>query len=282
MKKLFFISLLFTLSFAGTCSLFAQTITWYQPDFPPYVILDDPDKRHGIDNNIVQTVVDRLPKYEHVYEVANYRRILENISSGRNGIITPLFKIPAREKYVHYTKKPSYLVYSNGFLYSSSIGDKFAAFTLEDGSIDLDALCSSGRMKIGINAGRSYYGVIDEIIGKFGDKCFVSRSAIDHLGMFKMVLSNRVDAAIGFPVEVKFAGMEGMLKYLPVARMGVLTPVYFGAPKNAFGIEIVNKLNNILDEQGTADQFSEYYKYWLDDELKVSYEELRQKYKTVE
>ncbi|MFT5699008.1 MAG: hypothetical protein ACI8ZB_001864 [Desulforhopalus sp.] len=278
MKKWIFIFFIIEIVFVGAAPLFAESITWYQPDFPPYVILDGSDKKHGIDNNIVQTVVDRLPEYEHVYEVANYRRILRNLSSGRNGIITPLFKIPAREKYVHYTKKPSYLVYSNGFLYPDGEKDKFAAFILKDGSIDLDALCVSGQVKIGINAGRSYYGIIDEIIGKYGDECFVARSAIDHLGMFKMVQANRVDAAIGFPVEVKYAGMQGMLEYLSVSQMDVLTAVYFGAAKNTFGREIVDRLNAILDERAITDQFSQYYMYWLDDALKADYEKVSREY----
>lgn len=278
--RLLFVSIVITvmLLFAAM-PLLAETITWYQPDFPPYVILNGPYKKFGIDNRIVQFVVDRLPEYKHSFEVANYKRILDNLKKGEPGIVTPLFRTPEREEFVHYTNVSSYLVFPNGFIYRKSDRQKYIPFILEDGTLDLAALCRSGQFCIGINSGRSYYGILDDIITKYRKKnVFFVRSAIDHIGAFKMVANKRVDAALGFPVEIKFYGFDRDLGFLHVSKMNSFTPVFFGAPKNTFGVELVEMLNRILDEKKIRDQFAQYYMYWLDEEMKSDYEQLRQNY----
>lgn len=259
--------------------LLAETITWYQPDFPPYVILNGPYKEFGIDNRIVKFVVDRLPEYKHSFEVANYMRILDNLKKGEPGIVTPLFRTPEREKFVHYTNVSSYLVFPNGFIYRKSDYQKYIPFILEDGTLDIEALCRSGQFRIGINSGRSYHGILDDIITKYRKKgVFFVRSAIDHLGAFKMVANKRVDAAFGFPVEIKYYRFDNALGFLHVSKMNSFTPVFFGAPKNTFGAELVDMLNFILDDKKIRDQFAQYYMYWLDDEMKPDYEKFRQIY----
>ena len=259
--------------------LLAETITWYQPDFPPYVILNGLEKKFGIDNRIVRFMVDRLPEYSHSAEVANYKRILSNLKKGESGVITPLFRTPEREDFVLYTNISSYLVLPNGFIYRKADHPKFIPFILDDGTIDLDALCRSGQFCIGINSGRSYHGILDDIIKKYRKKkVFFVRSAVDHLGVFKMVANQRVDAALGFPVEIKYFGYDKDLAFLHVSQMNPYTPVFFGAPRNTFGVNLIKALNRILDDKKNRDQFAHYYMYWLDEDMKAEYEQLRLDY----
>ena len=65
-----------------------KTITWYQPDFPPYVILDPAESHLGIDNQIVRFMIDHLPDYEHRYTKATYSRIMEQMRMHQRSLST--------------------------------------------------------------------------------------------------------------------------------------------------------------------------------------------------
>jgi uncharacterized protein (TIGR02285 family) len=279
MRKYFFIFFTIAASIHTASPLFAANITWYQPDFPPYVILSGPDKELGIDDQIVHLMINSLPEYTHVFQKANYTRILESLKHGEPGIVTPLFKTKAREKYIHYSKVPSYLVLPNGFIYHKDSEAKYAPFILEDGTLDLQALCKSGKVKIGTNSGRSYFGIIDRTIEKFkGKDVFFNRSGIEHSGLIKMVANKRLDAAFGFPVEIKYLGFNDNLSFLPVSKMVTFIPVYFGASKNKFGIDLIERLDCLMNDKKVIDKFAQYYMAWLDKELIDNYKHLKQDY----
>jgi uncharacterized protein (TIGR02285 family) len=258
----------------------SQSITWYQPNFPPYVIIEETKENRGIDNRIVESVIPELTEYEHYYEVANYTRILENLLKGECGIITPLFKTPQREKFVLYSARPSYFVLPNGFIYRKEDRNKYVPFLKEDGSLDLEALCRSGEFGIGINTGRSYSGILDRAINEYGGKKpFNTRSAMDQLGILNMVVQKRIDGAFGFPVEIKYIGLEEELGFFPVSQMVDLIPVYFGAPMTPEGAQIIETLNRILDDEKWRERFTDYYIYWLNEEWIPEYKQLIKQFK---
>ncbi len=93
-----------------------KKIIWYQSDFPPYVILKGQAREKGIQNQINEYLIKRLPEYEHTYDVANYSRILENLKNERHGVAGPVFKTPEREKYLFYSEIASFLALPNGFI----------------------------------------------------------------------------------------------------------------------------------------------------------------------
>ncbi|MDC7223692.1 MAG: transporter substrate-binding domain-containing protein [Spirochaetales bacterium] len=259
--------------------LTSQDIVWYQPDFPPYVIIEGENKDRGIDNQIVASVIPQLLQFEHSYEIANYTRILDNLLLGYTGVITPLFKTPERERFVLYTDRPNYLVLPNGYIYRRSEREKYEKFLTEEGRLDLEALCRNGEFTIGINSGRSYYGILDRTIEKYNRQTpFYNRSAPDQKGILHMVEERRIDGALGFPVEIKYVGLEEELGFFPVSGMVNLIPIYFGAPRTPEGREIIALLNQITEEDQWAEQFTEYYTYWLEEELIPEYDKLRKQF----
>ena len=227
----------------------------------------------------METVIARLPGYDHQFRVASYSRILKEFKNQKPAITTPLFRTPEREEYVHYSAISSYLVLPNGLIYHKDDRERFSPFILSDGSLDLEALCRSGRIKIGISAGRSYYGIIDEMIRQNRKEgLFTERTSSDQLGLLKMVRAKRFDAAFGCRVVIKYGGFDTELLFFRVAKMVDYIPVFFGVPKNDWGVALIDKLNPILREEGTLERFAGFYRYWLDDELKPYYDALRKFY----
>ncbi|WP_421899129.1 transporter substrate-binding domain-containing protein [Maridesulfovibrio sp.] len=275
-QNLIILVLLITIGPAATS---AEEITWFQPNFPPYAIIKGPYKQYGIDNRIIKYVTIHLNLTNSTFKTANYQRILEELRKGSHGIITPLFKTQEREQFVCYTSRPSYFVFSNGIIFNRKDYRKYAPFLLKDGTIDLTTLCKSKDFRIGINLGRSYYGAIDQTIQTYKQQqIFNIRTSADHTGTLTMLKRRRVDATFGFPVEIKYAGLNKDLIFYRVSGMPPLSPVYFGAPQNKFGYSMVRRLNRMLKETNATNIFATYYTYWLDEELIDDYYKLCREY----
>ena len=257
-----------------------QTITWYQPDFPPYVITKGENVADGIDNRTVQYLIDRLPEYQHRFQVGSYKRILTYLRRGREGVVTPLFITPERQQYLVYSDTASYLPLSNGLVVNREDLQRFEPYIQKKGTVDIDRLMQSGEYIIGITSGRSYSGIIDKMIRQYKDNGILyERTGPDHLGILKMLRSRRINAAFGFPVEVKYLskrlGLANNLIVLPVSNMVPYTPVYFAASKNKWGEAVITKINRILHQPGTIAKFNLYYESWLDEEYLPYYRKIK-------
>ena len=262
-----------------------NSLIWFQPDFPPYVIIDNQNLAKGIDNRIAEYMITRLPEYNHAFQTATYKRLLAEIKRGQHGIITPLFRTREREKYTLYTKTASYLVLPNNLIISKTKRDEVTVFLTTQGEVDLEGLVRSDTMKIGISAGRSYSGIIDETINSYKRaSSFLVRSGLDiSTGLLKMLDIGRIDAWIAFPVELSYSARrigidEKRFSAITVADMEPFTPVFFGAPKNAWGARLIASLNRILAEPGTVETFLGYYATWLSEDKRKRYWKLAKSY----
>ncbi|GBC61891.1 hypothetical protein DENIS_2853 [Desulfonema ishimotonii] len=285
MKKSEFLFAVICFCFLYTEAAAKDAVLWYLPNFPPYVIVQGQDKDLGIDNQIIQELRQKLPEYEHQLLTVNYKRALRNLKQPVPAAITPLFKTPDREKYILYSGIPSYLVLPNGVVIAKSVRKKFTPFLQNDGKLDIEALIRSKTVKIGIDAGRSYSGIIDEMIRKYRNSgVFIEVSGEDmFLNLIRLMLRGRIDAAFGFPVEARYlAKLNGidknLLEALPVSGMEPFTPVYVGASKTRVGEKMIARINDILREAGTIERFTGFYEYWLDDTSKDHYRKLVKEY----
>ncbi len=130
MKTLFVVISTIIVSLVGCLEVYAQdTILWYQPDFPPYIIHKESAKEHGIQNRVNEYLISRLPGYKHTSKKdANYARILVNLKKQRQGVIGPIFKTPERKKFLLYSKIPCFLVLPNGLVINRSNKGKFKPY----------------------------------------------------------------------------------------------------------------------------------------------------------
>lgn len=265
--------------FTVPCALAKDTITWLQPDFPPYVIVSGNDKAKGIDNRIVQYVIDHLPDYNHSFKVAGYKRILANLKKEKKAVVAPLFITPERQKYLVYSNVANYLPLPNGLVINKDDLARFEPYMSPRRTIDIEAVILSEQFIIGIASGRSYSGIIDDMIRKYKpSRAFYERHGPDHIGLLVMLDSKRIHAAFGFPVEVQYLskkiGLKNNLIVLQVEKMEPYAPVYFAAPKNQWGQALMTKINKIINQKGVVDRFNEYYEYWLDDDIRKYYRKI--------
>jgi uncharacterized protein (TIGR02285 family) len=263
----------------------SEGITWYQPDFPPYVIHTPAERHLGIDNQIVAFMIRHLPEFDHHYRKATYRRIMDQLKTGTNGLITPLFITEERRQFIHYSRTASYLVLPNAVIVKRTALPRFEAFIGADHRLDLEAAVRSDSGVFGISSGRSYSGIIDRVIRKYRhSESLLIRSGSDlSAGLLKMLAMDRIDAWIAFPVELRFTARhngldESQFAVLPVAGMEPFTPVFFGAPKTPWGRDMIRRLDAVVTRPRTIARFLDHYIYWLDEASRPAYRQMARAY----
>jgi uncharacterized protein (TIGR02285 family) len=264
---------------------FADEVTWPEPDFPPFVFFDDVEgmQDKGIDQLSIHYLVQRMPKnWNHIFEKANYKRIVKDIVNKRRKIIAGLFKNQSRiDEGVAYSQVPMHLVLPNHVVILEANKDKFLEFMVL-GKIDLEKLIISTKYTVGVSHGRSYSGFIDTVLNRHREK-IMTRSASDEIGLFKMLKQHKVDAIFEFPISAEYIARKLNIKneilLVPVLGMEEFTEAFIAAPSNDWGKAKLKVIDQIMSEPETIKNFTLFYSNWLPNTIsKSDYHEVVKKY----
>ena len=239
-------------------------IIWLKSNYPPYYILNGKNAGRGIADRIERLLQNELTQYEHDSVVANWRRILQEMKSGKNVVCLTLLKTPERQAYIEYsiltTVKPT-----NGICVRSD-DPMFKDLQL----ISLQKLIKTKNLRIGIMHGRSYGKEIDRILEKDVSRqsVFLSTSSDGVEGLIQLLVRKRIDAIICYPHEshasAQQLGLQDKIKQLRVIEQEPLNLSYSGAPKTAWGKKIINEINKIYQDKQILWQTSLELEPYLD------------------
>ena len=266
MKHLF--SLIIYLSLVIPAPVQAENvINWYHADFPPSSIMCGEMKGKGHENYLEDKLQNALPEYKHFEHIANYGRILKQLSEN-NGCCVTMLKTAEREKFIEFSN-PIMPYISNGIITLKSKLDDFKPFIDEKGYISIKDLFNSSSMRMGISMGRRYGGMVDYIV----DNNKNSKKIIVHYKMdlletlAKNIQAKRtIDYAIGFPHELQWLISQKLIEddfiFIPISEMPEYVLSYVGCTKNKWGKRIINKVNEIIDGQ-YEEQYKKKYQQYL-------------------
>lgn len=257
-------------------------ITWYYANFPPVTIPDGPLAGTGFYDRITQFVIQRLDGYEHESQVANFKRIINQIRLQEPVCCATLYKTPEREEYVTFSI-PVVVVLPSGVVARKADREKLNAYISEDQTIFLERVLQDGNFRVGVAKGRVYTGEIDDILDRYRPSFLVEERAGKDVfqGLFTMLLAGRVDLIIGYPTEAQFVGRtlekEDQVIFFPVAEMSqTYTLGHVGCPKNEWGRKIIDQVNLILEAHRATPEFTGYYEQWLDSDTIPAYRRITQ------
>jgi len=273
-------SLLFT-----TNMVFAEEITWPKPDFPPFAFLLDETgmKDKGIDQLSIHYLIKKLPsEWNHYFEQANYKRIVNDIVDKQPKIIAGLFKNQKRiDRGVLYSKIPMHLALPNQLVILKTNYHHFLEF-IEFDKIDFEKLVLSKKQVVGVSHGRAYSGIIDIILDRHRDKIY-TRSTSDENGLLQMLEKERIDATLEFPISAGYSAhklnMKDKILLIPILGMEEYTEAYVAGPSNTWGKYKLKAIDRIMQKPETIKQFALFYSNWLPNAVSKSYyHELLKKY----
>lgn len=288
-----FILLLFTIilsafttpasTIAGAEQQNQEIINWYRADFPPVSIPRGNHANEGFFDKTMSFLIERLPEYEHHFQIANFKRIMFQLEKNRNVCCPSLYKTKDRERFVTFST-PAMVVLPNGIITSKINRSKFAPHLDADGKISLNSLLQDNNVTLGISSGRLYSGGIDQILKQFiGNKNLLVRSGDDVFrGLMNMMRMGRIDCLLGYPVEAGYFVRESNkvydFIYYPIKESSVpFTVGHIGCPNNEWGRTIISRIDEIVKKHRDK-EFINFYGEWLDSATREVHQKMAQDY----
>jgi uncharacterized protein (TIGR02285 family) len=255
-----------TLLFAG------ESITWVKADFPPIWIMDGSDKGNGILDGLISTYETNLPEYEHHHINANITRILSMMRDGQEVCHAGILKSSGREEFIKFS-------IPNGITTSHKIAVKKGRTNSLFGnnkSVSLVDLLKNRSLKLGVSTSNSYGAIIDNILETYKDKnTILFRIGQDnHLGLLRMLKTERIDYIIGYPWEITYlANQIDMRDEIEVVDINELKgqkwiETYVGCTKNEWGLQVIEKIDAILLNVRASEEYTFHILKWLPENIK--------------
>ena len=262
----------------------ANNIVWYRANFPPVTIPSGPEAGLGFFDKATEIIVENLPEYAHSFGVANFKRIIVDIKRKRNVCCPSLYKTKEREAFISFSI-PAFVVLPNVIITKKEHFKKIEAYVDQNNRLNLFELLEKSDLTLGISNGRRFSGGIDEVLEKFKDsaKIYV-RSGEDVLkGLLEMLLLDRVDYIIGYPIEAKYflktkSDFDSLEIHFIAENKIAYTLGYVGCPKNEWGEKIIHSVNQVLKEYRQTPEYLNFYEYWLDDQTIPFYKKIVNQY----
>jgi len=270
-------------SFANANKQDQDIINWYRADFPPVSIPRGSHANEGFFDKTMSFLIERLPEYEHQFQIANFKRIMLELENNNNVCCPSLYKTKDRERFVTFST-PAMIVLPNGIITSKKNSSKFAPHLDANGSISLNSLLRDTKITLGISTGRAYSGGIDQILKQFdGKKNLLVRSGDDVFhGLMNMMYMGRIDCLLGYPVEAGYFVRENNrvndFIYYPIKESSVTYTVgHIGCPNNEWGRSVINRIDKIV-KQHRNKEFINFYGEWLNSATKEIHQNMAQEY----
>ncbi|MCE1225367.1 MAG: TIGR02285 family protein [Geobacteraceae bacterium] len=242
-----------------------ETLVWSVIDFPPFQILDGTYAASGSFDGELQTLMDKLPEFEHTIVRMSFARRKQEFLNGSH-ICTPgIFFAPAKELHLAVSK-PALTHLDNRVIFLKS---KAALFG-RGNPVDLEALFKRKNLIGGIVAGRSYAPNIDATIRRYKDSPNLVIRALSGDQLFQMLLNGDLDYLIMFSHEAAFQNIRMGLNDTVLNRSIAGTPpylyTYVACTGDDWGHAVINKVNAVLSRERGKDFYKQFSERWYPEE----------------
>lgn len=241
------------LAFGITGATLAQdkpVMTWTILDLPPGMTLVDEKPVDGISAIRLKMIMANMPEYRHEFQVMTAARIVNTLSQpDAKGCLNNALMTPEREKKFYMSSTGVSLPHS--VVAKPETLKKLAKNAA--GEVLPVALFERTDLVGVVNPGRSYSALFDTLIqhNSSRSKIMMVPPTRGGANVMQMVASAHADYTIDYEATLAHlmstdaALKDAPLQALPLAG-GVLTPTGFMCPRNAWGYEMIKKIDAIL------------------------------------
>ena len=264
----------------------AKTTTyWSDSDWPPWYIKEGANKGKGISDLTIRYFQDRLKDYDHRLQMQSIPRMEQEMVKGQNLICAAdLLKTERRKKFAYFSDLPSMFTHPYTVLIKK---DSWKKFSKKNESLSdfinrnhsLVDLLKNNKIILGINRGHQYLDNQDKIFKPYLDKKSPNiyvRTGEDVLsGLFSMLMKNRIDYMLGYPLDAEFELQKLNIReeYLALRIEEALNYdlSYIACTRSKEGKVIIDKINKILEDDRSKPAYREIYERWIGKDILNSY-----------
>lgn len=214
-------------------------ITWGKHHVPPYMIQEGPRAHQGIFDLILDVLKARLPQYQHVELNAAFPRIINEIRNGNHWCFVGALKTPEREQYAYFSLPISIFLPLQVIVRKNDVGRFNHVESVQD-------LLRNRRLVTSVMRGRSYGPQLDPLL--------MANPPQENYSELKeaigMLLAGHLDYLVESPLVAfdvaSHMGHDGALTKIRTAEQGAITYDRILCPKNAWGQQTIERINEIL------------------------------------
>lgn len=241
-------------------------IVWGVMEFPPFQVLSGDQRGSGSFDGLLQLLVRQMPEFRHEIVNMTFARREEEMRAGQPLCTPGIFRTPAREKYLVFSK-PALIHLDNRVVALASKADSLGP---ADQPIDLAALLKRADLVAGIISERSFAPNIDLLLGRYGKSRNVVMRPMKASRMFEMLLNGEIDYTILFPHEATYlAGQLGTDAPLAIRAIAGTPPyivTHVACTRGAWGEAVIRRIDGVLAGQRTTPEYRAYSERWYGEE----------------
>ena len=262
-------------AFSG--SAHAQTeVSWYIPELPPQHMTSGPRAGMGYnDLALTRELIPRLPAFAHKVVTTTLARRNAMVSAGPTACGISLLKNKEREQTMLFSAAHRGTL-SPGVLIAKSAAERVAPYVDSAGKLMLARILADGRLKVGMETGRSYGGELDEMLAPYLQKGNVHGVTFQQgtSGLLRMAVNRRVDLVLAYPYEPEYMSSENgddfsSLSFRLVSGVPEYLLTYLACSKTDTGAAVIAALDLVLVQPGVREAMRDHYEAWLEPEAKL-------------
>jgi uncharacterized protein (TIGR02285 family) len=278
------------LALAAACA-WAQPSTpvhWLVVDFPPYEIHSGPDNGSGLMDHYLQSLIQRLPQFQHNVDVVGFQRRDALMKTTLPSCTVSRFSTPERALYAVFAQRPFLFLLPPRLVTTKKLAEPLSSM-LDHDAAPLTRLLTNGQYVLGIYPARHFGDAIDHQIEEIradypmairdyretGSTSIVDLLNIMAHGGFDMTLAYTVEGEYLRRANPTLPGLE----YFPIAGATSLLPLSISCNKTPLGLNVVKAVEQLGAHDPAAAQAQRELEALLPPEEKRRYEALLPKAK---
>lgn len=238
-----------------------EKITWPYLCYYPLYICENKRVVAGAGWDILNLMWQNMPEYEHEAVLRPVKRILKDMKDGKHYLFYGLYKTPEREKYVYFSL-PCRISTPTMVVTRKEDFKKFGTGT----SVSLKSLLEDKHLRFLMFSDISFGGGTDELLKTHGKAENVyTEYRTDKMNQYalELLLKKRIDYFLALNGTRHRAGELGMsdeIVFIPIQEQEDYKVGYITAPKNAWGKQMIQKVNQVLKKQVSTEYFFNLFK----------------------
>ncbi len=235
-------------------------IVWPYVCFKPVYICEDNQLARGSGFHILNLLWQKMPEYEHELLKMPIKRIIESTKQGEHQLFYGMYKTPAREKSFHFSmpcriSTPTFLVVRKADLSKFGNGKQ----------VSLHHFLANDKLTFLYLQSVSFGKGIDELLERYKNEpnVLTEHDTTNMIGKsLKLLLNSRIDYMLsmdGTRYDASKLGIADKIAFIPLVEQNRYDVGYIIAPKNEWGLAMIDRVNATLKKVIPTEAFFQYF-----------------------
>jgi uncharacterized protein (TIGR02285 family) len=256
-----------------------EKIIWPYMCYYPIYICDNDKLVGGAGLKIYHLMWENMPEYQHEAVLLPIKRFLKAMKEGKHYLFWGLYKTPEREKYLYFSlpcriSPPTMVVIRKSDLKRFGGGE----------TVSLKALLDDKALRFLTFSSFSFGSGVDELLKEYENAENVHteyRTDKTNQHALDLLIKKRIDYFLKLNGTRHIAtemGIGDQIVFIPIKEQAHYKVGHIAAPKNAWGKQMIEKVNVVLRKQIPTEAFFQFFTPLVSDnvvpELRRQFNEL--------